>query len=154
MKRSTWIFICIFSSELGFAQTGQIDSLQRIIALQRHDTTEINALISLTFEFSRKDLVKTQAYANQAVSLARALHDDRQLGNGYFYLVSCHQNNGKRDSAVYYLDLLGKLSAKNPTMVKMAANYNQAAGLFYKNSGEPKKALVYKIGRASCRERV
>ncbi|MBI3219411.1 MAG: tetratricopeptide repeat protein [Bacteroidetes bacterium] len=135
----------LLASTTCFGQTKAIDSLQRIIALQKHDTTEINAMAGLSFEFLRKDLSKTKSYAHQTIKLARSLNAASQLGNGYFYLVTSHQNSGTLDSALYYLDLLGKLSEAHPSKWKMAANYNQAAGLFYKNTGQPKKALSYMI---------
>ncbi len=131
------------------AQSKEIDSLQRIVALQRHDTIEINAFLGLSYEFLQKDLSKTKSYAYQTIALSKSLNSTWQLGAGYFYLVSSHQNTGQLDSALYYLDLLGKLSNANPSIWKMAANYNQAAGLYYKNTGQPKKALPHMIKNLS-----
>lgn len=144
----TLLLVALSVSSL-YGQTKIIDSLQRIISLQKHDTTELNALNGLSFEFLRKDLSKTKSYANQTIKLARSLNAITQLGNGYFYLVTSHQNSGKLDSALYYLDLLGKHSEANPSYWKMAANYNQAAGLYYKNTGQPKKALTHMIKNLS-----
>ncbi len=127
------------------AQSRKIDSLQRIVDLHRHDTVEINALLGLSYEFMRKDLGKTKSYAYQTIALSKSLNSTWQLGAGYFYLVSSHQNSGLLDSALHYLYLLGKLSNANPSIWKMAANYNQAAGLYFKNTGQPKKALTYMI---------
>ncbi len=138
--------ICILTSaEVCYSQTKVIDSLKRIIALQRHDTVEINAFLDLSFEFLQKDLSKTKSYAHRIIALSKSLNATWQLGAGYFYLVSSNQNSGQLDSALYYLDLLGKLSNANPSIWKMAANYNQAAGLYYKNTGQPKKALPHMI---------
>ena len=144
MKTLITIFL-ILLSHLLLAQSNVVDSLQKIVSLQRHDTTEVNALVSLAYEFLQKDLGKVKSYAYQVVTLSRSINAVPQLGNGYFYLISSHQNNGNLDSAVYYLDLLGKHSKANPTYWKMAANYNQAAGLFYKNTGQPKTALSYML---------
>ena len=123
------------------------------MALQKHDTTELNAMNGLSFEFLRRDLSKTKSYAYQTIKLARSLNAVWQLGSGYFYLVTSHQNSGNLDSALYYLDLLGKHSEANPSYWKMAANYNQAAGLFYKNTGQPKKALTYMTELPSAKSR-
>jgi tetratricopeptide (TPR) repeat protein len=135
-----------------FGQNKVIDSLQRIIALQKRDTTELNVMNRLSFEFLRKDLSKTKSYAYQTIKLARSLKAVSQLGNGYFYLVTANQNSGNLDSALYFLDLLGKHSEANPSYWKMAANYNQAAGLYYKNTGQPKKALTYMIKNLSLQK--
>lgn len=149
MRKTFLILLALGTFITASAQTRVIDSLQRIVALQKHDTIEVNAMVGLCFEFLRKDLSKTKLYAHQAVSLARSLNAVWQLGNGYFYLVTSHQNSGNLDSALYYLDLLGKHSESNPSYWKMAANYNQAAGLYYKNTGQPKKALTYMIKNLS-----
>jgi len=134
-----------FMAHILIGQSKAIDSLQRIVALQKHDTTELNAYVSLCFEFLRRDLDKTKVYAHEAMSLGRRLNAVTQLGHAYFYMVSSHQNSGQIDSAVYYLDLLGKHSAAHPSYWRMAANYNQAAGLLYKNTGQPKKALPFML---------
>lgn len=149
MRETFLILLALSTFVTASAQTRVIDSLQRIVSLQRHDTVELNALAGLSLEFLRKDLSKTKLYAHQAVSLARSLNAVWQLGNGYFYLVTSHQNSGNLDSALYYLDLLGKHSESNPSYWKIAANYNQAAGLYYKNTGQPKKALTYMIKNLS-----
>lgn len=152
MKVTFLLLLIIAEATSAFAQNKVIDSLQRIIALQKHDTTELNALNGLSFEFIRKDLNKTKSYTYQTIKLARSLNAVWQLGNGYFYLVTAHQNSGNLDSALYYLNLLGKHSEANPSYWKMAANYNQAAGLFYKNTGQPKKALTYMIKNLSLQK--
>lgn len=139
----------LLASSICFGQTKVIDSLQRIVALQKHDTTELNAMLGLSLEFLRKDLAKSKSYASQSIKLARSLNAVWQLGNSYFYLVSSHQNSGNLDSALYYLNLLGKHSEAYPSHWKTAANYNQAAGLYYKNTGQPKKALTYMIKNLS-----
>lgn len=144
-KALSWSFALLITVQFAIAQTRTIDSLQQIVALQRRDTTELNAYIGLCFEFLRKDLSKSKGYAHRAVSLAQQLNEVTQLGHAYFYLVTSNQNTGQLDSALYYLDLLEKLSVANPKHWKMAANFNQAAGLYYKNTGQPKKALPYML---------
>ncbi|MBY0436312.1 MAG: hypothetical protein K2U26_19630 [Cyclobacteriaceae bacterium] len=153
MKSLFTILSLAFCTLTLYAQNKVIDSLQRIMALQKHDTTELNAMNGLSFEFLRRDLSKTKSYAYQTIKLARSLNAVWQLGSGYFYLVTSHQNSGNLDSALYYLDLLGKHSEANPSYWKMAANYNQAAGLFYKNTGQPKKALTYMTELPSAKSR-
>lgn len=127
------------------AQSKLIDSLQRIVALQKRDTVELRALSGLSLEFLRRDLTKSKQYAHQLVAQAKAQEAVWQLGDGYYFLILAHQNSGNPDSAVFYLELLRKHAEANPTRPKITYNYNQAAGLFYKNTGQPKKALSYII---------
>jgi len=131
------------------AQTNAIDSLQRIVALQRHDTTELNALLNLTNEYSRRDFNKATAYAHQAIALARNTNMIFRLANGYQYMITLNQGSGRPDSARYYLGLLDGLTRENPTSTKLKISYNQSAGLFYKNQGQYSKALPYMIENLS-----
>lgn len=131
------------------AQTDVIDSLQRIVALQRHDTTELNALLNLTNEYSRRDFSKATSYAHQAIALARNTDMIFRLANGYQYMIILNQGSGRPDSARYYLGLLEALTRENPTSSKIKISYNQSAGLFYKNQGQFSKALPYMIENLS-----
>ena len=126
-----------------FAQNNLIDSLQRIVALQRHDTTELNAVLLLANEFLRKDLEKANTYAHRGVALAHLHSNKFRLANGYQYIVAINQSIGRLDSAEHYLGLL-EILAKT-TQGKIKISYNQTAGLFYKNNGQYSKALPYMI---------
>jgi signal transduction histidine kinase len=142
------LFLLIFFTS-ATAQQRVIDSLQRIVALQHHDSTELEALLNLTNEFLRKDFNKSLVYARQAVCLAKLNYDVLRLNRGYHYLVALSQGYSKLDSAGYYLGLMEKLVSENPDNVKLRTNYNQSAGLFYKNQGEYKKALPYLLANLS-----
>jgi signal transduction histidine kinase/Tfp pilus assembly protein PilF len=125
------------------AQAQYIDSLLDIVSLRRYDSTELHALLNLTNQFQRKDVNKAKLYANRSIALARALESDLLLCHGYLYIVALHQKSGSTDSAIYYLDLFEKLSARKPVNIKIIKNYNHTAGFFYNNTGQYKKALPY-----------
>ncbi|MBX2895707.1 MAG: tetratricopeptide repeat protein [Cyclobacteriaceae bacterium] len=125
------------------AQNRIIDSLQQIVALQKHDTIELTALTGITNEYLRLDLQKAKKYAFQTVALAKATNQDRWLSGCYNYLTTIYREAGLPDSSIYYLQLSESLVQKHPANVKMRFNFNQSASLFYKNMGEYKKALPY-----------
>lgn len=127
------------------AQTPLIDSLQRIVALHRHDTIELTALNGLTNEYLRSDLQKAKRNALQTVTLAEATNQNRWLSGGYNYLTTIYREIGQPDSAQYYLQLSENLIKKYPANTRMRFNFNQSASLFYKNMGEYKKALPYML---------
>ena len=52
-----------------------------------------------------------------------------------------HQDEGRLDSAQYYLDKLAALAKEIPADRKTSANYYATAGLFYKNQGKYKEAI-------------
>jgi two-component system sensor histidine kinase UhpB len=125
------------------AQSNVIDSLQQIVALNRQDTVELEALLQLTNQFSRKDISKAKQFSLQLVAQADPRSEVKWLGAAYNYLITMSQQSGQLDSARYFLTLSEKIVQQNPTNVQIKFNYNQAAGLFYKNLGEYKKALPY-----------
>lgn len=102
-------------------------------------------MLELTNELLLKNLPKASALAHQSIALALRTKSILQLGKGYYFMATISQNMGRPDSAIYYLDVLGKLSREHPQHWKLTANYNQAAGLFYKNTGQPKKALPFML---------
>lgn len=127
----------------GLAQNRLIDSLQQIVALQRHDTIELKALLSLANEFLRKDLSVTKRYCFEIIAQADSQSETPWLGGAYNYLVSAYQQTAKPDSALYFLARAKEIAKQNPGNVKIQYNFNQSAGLFYKNNGEYKLALPY-----------
>jgi len=135
--------VFLLSAQLAAAQTQVIDSLERVVALNRRDTVELEALLNLANEHLRRDLAKVELYARQSIVLAKSLHAVRGLGSGYSYMVASFHGRGMLDSATFYLGLFQKHSAANPTQKRMTANFNQSAGLYYKNIGQPKVALTY-----------
>jgi two-component system, NarL family, sensor histidine kinase UhpB len=142
MNTSLLMLLC---TEFVSAQTPVIDSLQRIVALQRHDTTELHALLGLTNEFLRKDLHQAKKSALRVVSLADTPQEVRWLASAYNYLITCYQQSGGLDSAYYFIRVSEKMVKEHPSNFRMKFNYNQAVSLFYKNVGEYKKALPYML---------
>lgn len=126
-------------------QSKVIDSLQRIVALQRHDTIELEALLSIANEYLRKDMAMAKRYSFKVVAGADSPSKIKWLSAGYNYLVTVYQQTGKTDSARYFLGLTTEIIKQNPGNLKMKYNYNQGAGLFYKNQGEYKQALPYML---------
>ncbi len=146
MKRVTVLFFLIFNCVLSaFAQNHHIDSLLRVREIHSGDTIGADALLKLTNEFLRLDMAKAKKFAIEASHLADSLRYTGGLSNSYHYLVIIHQNMARPDSAIYFLNLLEKLATDNPSQPKLRGNFNQSAGLFYKNQGNYKKALPYQL---------
>lgn len=145
MTKGAILLLLFLAVCLASAQSPMIDSLHQIVSLQRHDSTELQALLNLANEFSRKDIQQAKLYAHQTVSLAQRIKNNLSLCNGYLYLVTLNQSSGRLDSATYYLDQMKKVQEANPQNSKIRINYNQTAGLFYKNQGLYKKALPFMI---------
>jgi two-component system sensor histidine kinase UhpB len=127
---------------LANAQPVPIDSLQKIVARRPGDTTEINALEKLISEFTRKDQALTKSYTWRQRSLSSKLQNHKGLTNAYATLVIIHLNGGRTDSSQYYLSEF-EAFAKSSGNEKALMEYTNSAGLFYRNIGQPRKALPF-----------
>jgi signal transduction histidine kinase len=128
----------------GHAQPVLIDSLEKVVALHRGDTTEVRALGNLISEVMRRDLQQAKQYCWMEKSLAGRLHDEVGLANACSYLMTIHLNTGRSDSSFIYVKTLEQM-AKSTTNRIVSATYTTAAGLFYRNTGRPKEALPFML---------
>jgi len=134
------LLLNIFNSSLG--QTRAIDSLLQVLNKQGNDIEYNKALNAIATEYTRTDLPKARAYLYHSIQLASQLSNDVLLSYAYSQMVSIQMNTGKKDSAAHYLQLLQHLATGNaPDNVK--ANYNLAAGLYYKRQGNYKAAMPF-----------
>lgn len=127
----------------GNAQTKVIDSLLKVVSYHSGDTLEALALDNLASEFMRTDVSKAIYYAHQELGLSNAIGFDNGISNAYVTLVMMHQRSGNMDSAQYYLNQYESLYRKNLENKRVAINYYNTAGLFYKNQGRYKESLPY-----------
>lgn len=145
LKKASSVLLFILCAGTISAQQNLIDSLTRIVSLQRHDTVEFHALLGLTNEYLRKDIQQAKKFALRVVSLADTPQEARWLSGAYNYLITCYQQSGGLDSAHYFIQTSEKLVQQHPENARMKYNYNQAVSLFYKNIGDYKKALPYML---------
>ena len=139
-----FVFLLLLFFNKTFSQSRVIDSLQKIIDEGKNDIEYNKALNSIATEYTRIDMAKAKIYLYRSMHLAAGLKNDILLSYAYSQMVTIQMNTGKKDSAQYYLQLLKVFASGNvPDNVK--ANFNLAAGLFYKKQGNYKEALPYMI---------
>lgn len=145
MKRLiTTLFACLSLVVSVNAQTARVDSLLRIVAQGKRDTTTLKVIHELGVEYSRKDIAKEKELAYKGISIGKQINYN-ELTGFYALLTTAHQSSGNMDSAVFYLNLLESTHKKAPDDKRVSLNFFQTAGIFYKNSGRPKEALPYMI---------
>src|SRR6218665_2234087 len=98
-QRPLFLLLLVLGFSSAVAQQSIIDSLQKIVSLQKHDSIEISALLGLSYEFLRSDLIKTKSYAFQALALSNQINKDFGKSAAYQYLLTIYQTSGKLDSA-------------------------------------------------------
>jgi two-component system, NarL family, sensor histidine kinase UhpB len=142
VKSAVATLLILLSAAITHAQPGIADSLLRVVAENKRDTNQVIAYNRLGIEFSRKDMVKQRQYLYEGVTLSKKLNNFRITGF-YSLLSASHQSSGAPDSAAYYIDLLEAATKKDPKDALAYENFQQSAGLYYKNAGKPRLAIPY-----------
>jgi two-component system sensor histidine kinase UhpB len=142
--RSCWLtaLVLLLLASSARAQTTVIDSLQKIIARNGHDSTEASTYIHLADEFTRTNLIEAKRCSFNAMALSRRLGLPKVLSAAYADLVIINGQTNQPDSAKYYLSLLQQL-ADGSAFNKVKENYYSTAGLFYRREGNYKAALPF-----------
>jgi signal transduction histidine kinase len=143
MKPMLTFISLLFLTFSSYAQTKVIDSLMKAVSYHSGDTLEVHTLDNLANEFMRTDVSKAKYFAHQELRLSNAIGFDNGISNAYATLVTMHQRSGNMDSAQYYLSQYELLYKKNPAYERVAINYYNTAGLFYKSQGRYKESLPY-----------
>ncbi len=133
-------------------QTLYIDSLQAIVALEKHDDNEMWAYNLLANNCFRNNPEKAKTYLSSSLKLAIPANNFEKQCVSYSLLLSLYQNSGNMDSALYYVNKLKAVASNAPEDNRVMANYNQALGLYYKKCGDFNNALPYSLAAAKYSE--
>lgn len=129
-----------------FAQNKEVDSLK--ILLKNHtlydDTTKINALNNLAFDYAAIDPAQGLTYANQSIVLCLKLKNNQKLGTAYNYKALNYASLGKDTLAIRWYGQAIKLAKANFNKPGEAKALNNLA-ILYTNMAEYKKALDLRL---------
>jgi tetratricopeptide (TPR) repeat protein len=143
MKPFCYVAILLLQLVVLFVQgQSNADSLLRIVQEDRRDTAEAKALNALGLSFARKDIQKSKSYYLQSMPISLNGGFIKPLSYSYAQLSMLYGDLGLIDSSYYYLTLLKKLGAANPSI---KVNYLQAAGLYYKRQNKFKEAMPFML---------
>ncbi|RYY56391.1 MAG: tetratricopeptide repeat protein [Chitinophagaceae bacterium] len=133
-------------------QSVYVDSLLRIVAMEKRDDASLKALLQLAIECHRADPGKGKAYLHKLVNMSiAAANYDRECA-AYSLLLSIYQEEGHTDSSLYCLDGLRSVAQKAPASNKVQTNYNQAMGRYYAKKGDHKTALPFALAAVRLAE--
>lgn len=153
MQKAFFLLILTLQfSTFTFSQQSYIDSLQAIIALDKHDDNEMKAYLLLATNCHRDNPAKAKTYLAKNIKLATAADNYDRLCGSYTLLLSLYQKEGLTDSAIWCVNKLKAVAEKAPGNTKVLGSYNQAMGLYYKKNGEFKTALPYLLAAAKYAE--
>jgi two-component system, NarL family, sensor histidine kinase UhpB len=144
-KHITFLLTFFCLSFLCSAQQHLEDSLNKVIAEYKDEAEVARAYNSLAYEYSRRDLVKSRAYLNTAITIGKKIGNYKRLTSSYSQLVYLLHDTGKPDSAEYYIGQVKDLYDKANESEKNAigSNYYTVAALYYKRTGAYQKAIPF-----------
>jgi two-component system sensor histidine kinase UhpB len=127
------------------AQQNLVDSFHRVIAESKDEGEVAKAYNGLAFEYSRKDLVKSRGYLNEAIAIGKRTGNFTRLSASYSQLVYMLHDYGKPDSAEYYINEVKKLYEQASVAEKngVGSNYYTVGALYYKRTGAYQKAIPF-----------
>jgi two-component system, NarL family, sensor kinase len=74
-----FLTLLLFSIKICSAQTSLIDSLQKVIRSNAHDTVKLEAYTSLSWEYVYEDLNKAMYYADEELKLATSINNQKYI---------------------------------------------------------------------------
>lgn len=156
MRLALVLFFFIVLPLAGFAQTALIDSLEKVIALNRHDDEEVKAYGELAKEYLRSNQERAKSISFIGIPLAQKLQLRTSVSAFYSMLITVHQNMGNLDSALFYLNRLQQLAAQSngEDALKINYNYHASSGLYYKKLGNYKASVRYMAEAAGIAEKM
>lgn len=130
----------IIGSWFCFGQDSKIDSLLKVLATVKEDTSKIDALNSLFLEYEFSDETKAQEYVNKAFALAQKIGFKRGLAETYLYLGYFAEDKGNYPEALKNYKASLKINEELKNKMEIANSFNNI-GIIYKEQGNYGEAL-------------
>ncbi len=115
------VLLILFSSS-GYSQ---IDSLEKLLKTNIHDTIRLQILTDLNWEYLQSDLNKAEQYAKDEFELASSIHHPRFIAQAYndFGIVCIKRSEFKKGLNWHQKALKIRLELKNP--LDIASSYSK-----------------------------
>lgn len=144
--------LCVSGIVINAQPVSVTDSLKRVVAAEKHDTSEVIALYTLSRYIKWSDTEAAFTYAQQALKLAHQL--DYNSGRIYSYnaMGIVLQDQGAFRSALLYLDTALQLARAERDSFGIGMITNNC-GLIHLEQGNFETALGYLLDAAAIREK-
>ena len=152
MKRITGIFICILIALQVTAQQHKIDSLQKLLAIAKEDTTRVNLLNQLSRSFSNSKTDSTLIYANRAREFSQKIGYIKGEVRSLNLIGSIMIMTGNFPKALEIgLEALTKSEASGDE--RLIANSYRLLNGVYSEQGDRKQAMWYGLKEKKINEK-
>jgi signal transduction histidine kinase/tetratricopeptide (TPR) repeat protein len=139
------LFFFLLPPFFSIAQNSQykiIDSLKRLMRIEKEDTALANIYNQISYNYVYQNADSGLYYATKGLSVSEKLHWQKGIGDAYLQMGSHFTSKGVYDSTVFYLNL----ALKNFTAINndyyAGKVYNQL-GILQGNKGNYPEALDY-----------
>lgn len=141
------ILVCIIclKQQASYSQKNLEDSLQKVIATSTDGAELAKAYNALGYEYTRKDAAKARNYFQAAIDIARPINNFKRLSSTYSMLVYMMHDQGRPDSAEYFISQVKDLYERAVSSEKdmIGSNYYTVAAMYYKRTGAYTQAIPY-----------
>lgn len=144
-----YFFVNVFVVNVCFAGS-KIDSLQKVLLLNKEDGIQVRTLNSLAEELRNSNPDTSVFFAQRALELSMKLGDEEGVASAYLWMGTAQTNLGKYNEALknliearkFYEELLSEKN-ENRNLKKLYARATNNLGLVYYNQGVYPDALKY-----------
>jgi serine phosphatase RsbU (regulator of sigma subunit) len=135
----------IFHFSFANAQTWNVDSLYKVVAIQKEDTHKVNLLNLLSQQVRiRGHFAASDSMARYALKLSQALNFDRGIANAYVNISNVYDEQCNYPEALKYDAICIDMYQKMGNKPGLANSYNNTANV-YENEGNYPEALRYEL---------
>ena len=143
MKKQTLLLLAfIVYQSFSFAQNTKIDSLQHLLKSAKEDTSKVNALNALSWEYLDKDNQKAFESSNQALALAQQLKFKKGEASAWSSLGGVYSDRDDYKASVKAYNTCLQLKKELGDKKGIATTYSNI-GIVYKIQSDLAQTLYY-----------
>lgn len=140
-KDFCFLFI-LWVNENAFPQTHLIDSLQKIVSLNKNDTLHAKALLNLGVNLERSDLKRSTENYWSVLNMKKDPAFDKIKASAAIRLAGNYSAMGQLDSVDYYFDKAEQILFVHSSDQKLAYSLYNGKGIHFNRVGKFEQALA------------
>lgn len=148
------LLLVLFLAPLfSFSQNGAIDSLKKVLAAAKADTTKAAIYYQLAMELQRMDPAASQRMIDQSLTLAQKTNYYRGMADIYYFKAVQSSFTGNFAAMKENAEKCLEISKKHNFPIRTAAAYN-GLGVYYWQTGNYTEAIKNHLAALKIREQL
>ncbi len=145
------LLLCI--PVFAFAQNKTVDSLEKVLANARPDTTRSDLYYNIALELQRMDPAQSQKMIDQSMAIAQKVNFQKGIANVYSFKSIQSSYKGEFDSMKVYSEKCIEIATKANFPLGIAKGQN-GLGIFYWQTGNFSEAIKNHLSALAIREKL